>query len=118
MKLIIKHRSHQSSPSFGALVQERIESLRKSLQIDEAHILVECRSESSPPFRMAAHLVTPGPDVLAEATDHTLRAALHKLVALLESRIGHRRQKRARRLQEGGLKTSLTGLKGRHKRAA
>lgn len=106
MKFTLKHQSHQSSPSFGALIKERIGSLSKILRIDEARILVECRAELSPPFRMAAQLVIPGPDLFAEASDHTLRAALQKLMKQLEERIDHRRQKRAKRLRESPQKTS------------
>jgi ribosome-associated translation inhibitor RaiA len=69
------------------------------LRIDEAHVLVERRLEASPPFRIAAHLVTPGPDVFAEGVDHTLRAALQKTIAQLEARIDHRHLKRAQRGQ-------------------
>jgi ribosome-associated translation inhibitor RaiA len=108
MKLTLKHQSHQSSPSFAALIKERIGFLAKVLRIDEARTLVERRTESSPPFRLAAQLVTPGPDVFAEAADHTLRAALHKLVKQLKGRIEHRRQKRAKRLRESPLK-ALSG---------
>ena len=100
MKLIIQHRHHQPSDAFTALVTQQIESLHEALQIDEARVLIEHRLESSPPFRISAHLVTPGPDVLAEAVDHTLRAALQKLVVELESRIDHRHRKRARRKQD------------------
>ena len=100
MKLHIQHRHHSPSAAFTALVTQQIESLREALQIDEARVLIERRLESSPPFRISAHLVTPGPDVLAEAVDHTLRAALQKLVAELESRIDHRHRKRARRKQD------------------
>jgi len=99
MKLTIQHRQHQPSESFAALVTKQIEALREALQIDEARVLIERRLESSPPFRISAHLVTPGPDVLAEAVDHTLRAALKKLIEELESRIDHRHAKRARRKQ-------------------
>lgn len=71
--------------------------LLPTLQIDEARILVEHRHEASPAFRVTAHLVTSGPDVFAEAVDHTLRAALQKMIGELEARIGHRHEKRARR---------------------
>ncbi len=97
MKFVLTHRHHQPSPSFTALVKERLESLREALQIDEARVLIERRLEESPAFRVSAHLVTPGPDVLAEAVDHTLRAALGKMFGKLESRIDQRQQKRARR---------------------
>ena len=96
MKFVITHRHHTPSPAFTALAEKRIESLREALQIDEAKVLVERRLEASPAFRISAHLVTPGPDVLAEAVDHTLRAALEKLITELENRIDHRHEKRAR----------------------
>ncbi len=62
-------------------------------------MFVERRLEGSPAFRVSAHLVTPGPDVSTEAVDHTLRAALEKVITQLETRIDHRHQKRARRRQ-------------------
>lgn len=97
MKFILQHRHHQPSQFFTTLVRQHIESLRDALRIDEARVLVERRLEASPPFRVAAHLVTPGPDVRAEAEDHTLRAALQKAVAQLEARIDRRRARRTRR---------------------
>ena len=99
MKLHIHHRHHQPSPSFTALIASQLESLSPALQIDEARVLIERRLEASPAFRVAAHLVTPGPDIHAEGVDHTLRAALQKLVAGLSERIQGRHAKRARRLR-------------------
>lgn len=99
MKLRLTHRHHRPSESFTALVNERLESLREALHIDEARVLIERRTEASPPFRVSAHLVTPGPDIEEEAVDHTLRAALEKLIGQLNARIDHRHQKRARRVR-------------------
>jgi ribosome-associated translation inhibitor RaiA len=97
MKLSLTHRHHQPSPSFTALVKQRLEALREALQIDEARVLLERRLEGSPAFRVTAHLVTPGPDLFADGVDHTLRAALDKMIGQLEARIDHRQQKRTRR---------------------
>ncbi len=97
MKFILTNSNHQPSAAFAELVAASMEALREDLNIDEAHVRLEHHSESSPAFRITAHLVTPGPDVFGEAVDHTLRAALTKLVAELESRIDHRHQKRERR---------------------
>ena len=94
MKLTVTHRLHEPSQSFSTLVEEQIGSLREALQIDEARVVIERRLDASPAFRMTAHLVTPGPDIFAEAVDHTLRAALQKLIAQLVARIDHRHQKR------------------------
>ena len=80
-------------------MKERLESLREALQIDEARVSIERRLEASPAFLVTARLVTPGPDVCAEAVDHTLRAALGKVLGKLEARIGHRHEKRARRIR-------------------
>lgn len=97
MKLILTHQHHQPVPSLAALVEERLAALREALQIDEARVFIERRLEASPAFRVTAHLVTPGPDVFAEAVDHTLRAALGKMFGKLETRIGDRREKRTGR---------------------
>ncbi len=98
MKLIITHHHHQPSPSFIALIKQRLESLREALQIEEARVLIERRLDESPAFRVSARLVTPGPEVVAEAVDHTLRAALGKMFGKLEAPIDHGQQKRARRV--------------------
>ena len=105
MKFTIEQHSHESSPSFLSLIQENLKTLGKALRIDEARVRIERNMESSPPFRVTAHLVTPGPDVSGEAVDHTPRAALHKLVAQLADRIGQRNQKRDQRLY-GPMKTA------------
>jgi len=97
MKIIVKHRHHIPSPSLTALITQQLEAVGKTRQIDEARVLVERRLEASPPFFVSAHLVTPGPDVFAEASDHTLRAALQKTIAQLAAHIGQLHQKRDRR---------------------
>ena len=97
MKLILQHRLHQPSDSFTALVESELTALGTQLRIDEARILVERQQDKSPPFRISAHLVTPGPDVMAEATDHTLRAALTKLIRSLQDVLSHRAQRRNRK---------------------
>ena len=78
MKLILRSKHQKTSPSFAANVAERMEELNRMLQIDEARVVVDRHPEASPAFRVAAHLVTPGPDVFANAVDHTLAAALKK----------------------------------------
>ena len=98
MKLKIQHRLHQPSPAFTALLEREFAALSVHLRIDEARVLVERLPDASPPFRMSAHLVTPGPDVFAEASDHTLRAALHKLIGGIGDKITERTERRSRKL--------------------
>ena len=94
MKLVLKHLHHTPSASLNALIEKYLEEFGRSLQIDEARIVVERRLDASPAFHVSVHFVTPGPDVFAEAMDHTLRAALQKTVEQLETLIGHRHDKR------------------------
>jgi len=97
MKLILQHRHHQPSRAFTALVEQELTALSSRLRIDEARIVIEHQWEASPAFRISAHLTTPGPDVKDEAADHTLRAALMKLLRSIGEKIDHRSQRRTRR---------------------
>ena len=78
MKLTVQHHHLRSSDDLDSLIENRILALQPRLQIDEAHVRLECRFEESPAFSVHVHLVTPGPDVFAESRDHTLRAAFAK----------------------------------------
>jgi hypothetical protein len=97
MKLVIQHRHHAPSADFTALIESEMKALQPVLRIDEARVRIERQPDASPPFRISAHLVTPGPDVCADANDHTLRAALGKLVHRIRNKIAHRSGRRQRR---------------------
>lgn len=97
MKLITQHHKVRSTDELDSMVEERILAFEPRLQIDEARVRLECNWEQSPSFRVAIHIVTPGPDLLAEGRDHTLRAAIGKAVALLEDRLRDRSRKQLRR---------------------
>ncbi len=97
MKLVLRHVNHHPSRSLTELLDKELDALRGELRIDEARVCFERLEDASPPFRVAMHLVTPGPDVVVEATDHTLRVALLKAVEEIRSKLVHRRRKRAGR---------------------
>jgi ribosome-associated translation inhibitor RaiA len=97
MKLNVQHRNLRSTHEVDALIENRILSLQPRLQIDEAHVRLECRFESSPAYGVRIHLVTPGPDVFAEGRDHTIHAAIRKALGEIESRLDHRAAKRRQR---------------------
>ena len=106
MKLSFKTSLYQPSGSFYAQLRDKLAALCKIMKIDEAKILVEKRAEYSPPYRLSAHLVIPGPDIMVESTDYTLRAALHKLEGLLYSRIEKKKLKQMHRSSGRCQKTS------------
>jgi len=97
MKLTLTHRNHAPSASIFEMIHKELTSLQPDLQIDEARVHLERSLTNSPPFSASLHLVTPGPDVIVKATDHTLRAALLKAVAAAKDKIDHRNVKRAKR---------------------
>lgn len=97
MKVSLTHHNHAPSDSIVEMIGKELKSLQPDLQIDEARVHLERSLTDSPPFSASFHLVTPGPDVIVQATDHTLRAALVKAIAAAKDKIHHRSLKRARR---------------------
>ena len=110
MKLTVQHHNLRSSDELDSLIENRILALQPRLQIDEANVRLECHFEESPAFSVRVHLVTPGPDVVAESRDHTIRAAVNKVMAALEVKIGGRALKRFRRLRNNLQAPSLMRL--------
>lgn len=99
MKLTLQHFDLRSTDALDTLIEERLLALQTRLQIDEASVRLERHWGASPAFRVQVHLVTPGPDVLAEDRDHTLRAAVEKVLAELELKINGRALRRMRRVR-------------------
>jgi ribosome-associated translation inhibitor RaiA len=99
MKLTVQHFHIRSIAAVDTLIEERIIALQPRLQIEEANVRLEHQQESSPAFRVHVHLVTPGPDLLAEGRDHTIRAAIDKVMAELEQKITLRWFKRSQRIK-------------------
>jgi ribosome-associated translation inhibitor RaiA len=97
MKLTIQHHNLRSSDELDSLIENRILALQPRLQIDEAKVRLEFRFEESPAFSVRVHPVTPGPDVFVERRDHTIRAAIEKVMANVEANIANRFEKRRRR---------------------
>lgn len=99
MKLTMQFHNVRSTGGFETLVENLILALQPTLKIDEAIVRLEQSNAISPRFMASVHLVTPGPDVLAEGRDHTLLAAINKVIASLKDKIGHRTLKRLRRIR-------------------
>lgn len=99
MKVTVQHVFVRSTDAVDSLVEDRILELSRGIEIEEARVRLEHQRESSPAFRARVHLVTPGPDVHAEARDHTLAAAIEKVMAELERRIHGRSARRMRRVK-------------------
>ena len=97
MKLTLTHHHHAPSPSIIEMIEKELEAMLTRLQIDEARVCLELNQDESPPYTASFHLVTPGPDVVVSASDHTLQAAVLKAFQRIEDKIHHRPAKRSSR---------------------
>lgn len=87
MKLTLQHLNVRSTHALDSWIEKQIFALQPRLAIEEARVRLTRRREASPPYEVNVHLVTPGPDVFAEGRDHTLRAAVSKVMAQLHGKL-------------------------------
>ncbi len=97
MRLNVQHFSIAYTDALNSWVEQQVLALGRLRQIDEANVKLACHPEISPAYQVKVHLVTPGPDVFAEGTDHTLRAAFTKVMSQLREKIANREAKRSRK---------------------
>jgi ribosome-associated translation inhibitor RaiA len=108
MRLNVQHLNIRSLDALDSWVENQILALGRARQIDEANVRLIHRHDVSPAYQVHVHLVTPGPDVIAESSDHTLRAAVTKVMRELRGQIARRATKPLQRL-----KTNLSGRRSR-----
>lgn len=94
MKLTIQNRNLPVGRTLDTLIEARLLTLARRVQIDDATVLVERRAEASPAFRVALHLAVPGPDFRAEFVDHTAMQAFTRAFAEIERRLRERSRHR------------------------
>ncbi|MCC6881697.1 MAG: hypothetical protein IT576_06070 [Verrucomicrobiales bacterium] len=101
--------------SFEPVLLRTLEGFKDSLPAEEVRVRVAATEGQSPPYGLRAQFVTPGPDYVAEGRDHTLPAALRKLVLDLLRVIRQRTDKQVRRKDKRktgaarGVKSSYRG---------
>lgn len=84
------------------LIADFLRVLQANLPISVARVVLEQQRDAAPAFRACAHLAVPGPDIHAEARDHTLLAAWRKLAANLKQQFQHRARRHELRLKGRG----------------
>lgn len=82
------------------LLEESLGLLRTLSPISLAVVVLEHRGGDSPPFRVFVSLAVPGPDIHAEARDHTLSAAWLKAASALREQIQQRKARQELRIRE------------------
>jgi len=100
MKLDFRLRGWKSSAGLHRLVQTQLGGLQNSHDVSNAQVVLARDGRATPAWSAQVHLEVPGPDLRAEARDHTVEAAWRKVVADLNGQIGRRLERRRQRLDE------------------
>jgi ribosome-associated translation inhibitor RaiA len=108
MKILLRYCGLNACSAWQGLVEAQLKKLQGLAAIAAAHVTLERQRELAPAFWVHAELEVPGPDFHAEARDHTLAAALLKVVGELERQIRSRRGRHGGRRQ-GSVRPGMTG---------
>jgi ribosome-associated translation inhibitor RaiA len=95
MNIIVRYCGLTKRAIWQELVENSLRKLQNVAAIASAQVTLEWQRGVKPPFRVLTDLEVPGPDFHAEASDHTLPAALVKVVRSLEKQIRSRKNRRA-----------------------
>jgi ribosome-associated translation inhibitor RaiA len=79
------------------MVLAGLAQLRRRVSINLAIVVFDRSRNGGPSFAVRVHLAVPGPDIHAEARDHTLQAAWRKAHKNLEKQIDQRKTKQVTR---------------------
>jgi hypothetical protein len=84
MNIILRYRGLNARPFLTTLVEGQLNRLQALTAIASARVSLEWTHEAKPRSRVTIWLEVPGHDYHAEARDHTIQAALLKVVKSLE----------------------------------
>jgi hypothetical protein len=111
MKVNIQHRHRGNREVTEGLVRTSLARIGQRRTITEAYVRIEERPEMSPSITVLAHLATPGPDIVVQASDHSVAAAIAKADEKIRMCIADKERKTASRAER-------TPLRSRPSRAA
>jgi ribosome-associated translation inhibitor RaiA len=94
MNIILRYSGLNARAVWQGLVETQLRRLQTHAAIASAKVTLQWQHGVKPAFRVLALLEVPGPDFHAEASDHTLQAALLKVVGSLERQIRSRKKRR------------------------
>lgn len=99
MKVQFHIRSVNITPTARASLRKSLERLQSFIPITAAAVVLEHRWDSAPAFRAFVSLAIPGPDIHAEARDHTLAVAWLRVRTALRKQIEQRKAKQLARIK-------------------
>ena len=104
MRAHIQHRHYRRIEAIEKVVRSGLEKLGQRRTITEAFVRLQESPEQSPACTVLVHLVTPGPDIVVQASEHSLAAAWMKADAQLHECIDARERKQSDRKQRTSLR--------------
>jgi ribosome-associated translation inhibitor RaiA len=93
MKIQFHIRGHNDNASLRRWLEQPLVRLQNLTSITAAAVVLEYERDYTPAFRAFALLAVPGPDIHAEARDHTLEAAWLKVTVALRKQIERRKMR-------------------------
>jgi ribosome-associated translation inhibitor RaiA len=100
MKLDFRLRGWKSSAGLHHTVATQLNRLGNSVAVSTAQVVLEHQRDATPAWSARVHLAVPGPDLRAEARDHTVAAAWRKVMAALYAQVGRRLDRRRHRADD------------------
>ena len=91
MKIQFRIHSLNANANLRGWLGKQLERLHKLIPVSTADVVLERGRNSAPAFRAQVHLAVPGPDIHADARDHTLEAAWLKVSKKLLHQIERRK---------------------------
>ena len=91
MKIQFRIRGLNANASLRGWLEQQLERLHSLIPVSAADVVLEHQREATPGFRAQVHLAVPGPDIHADARDHTLEAAWLKVTKKMRKQIERRK---------------------------
>jgi ribosomal subunit interface protein len=108
MKIQFRIRGLNANANLRSWLEKQLERLHNLIPVSTAEIVLERERNGAPAFRAQVHLAVPGPDIQADARDHTLEAAWLKVAKKLRQQIERRKFQQQLR-HKGNRQHPLTG---------
>jgi ribosome-associated translation inhibitor RaiA len=99
MRITIKHKGVASEDRWDRMIEDGLFSLADRVRVEEARVVIERRWDGQVPYRASTHIVTPGPDITADGVDHTIQAAVMKMLRALDTGVRQRHMRRSERIK-------------------
>ena len=93
MKIQFRIRGFNVHAAWQSLVVAQLQRLKSLTHVESAEVILEHQRAAAPGFRAFVHLAVPGPDIHADARDHTLEAVWLKVVKNLRLQIERRKSR-------------------------